>query len=70
MGGVSGIIGGALTNGGRTRTSLYLTVLLILIFIEEDHEIYNDSATSSSTISFLERLKSPTPSDFAKEKGS
>ena len=70
MGGVSGIMGGALTKW-RKNTSLYLTVVLILILIEEDHEIHNDSATSSSLISILERLKNPTPSDFAKkEKGS
>ena len=35
---------------------------------EEDHEIHNDSATSSSTISILERLKSPTSSDFARKR--
>ena len=35
---------------------------------EEDQETHNDSATSSSTISILERLKSPTPSDLAERE--
>ena len=35
---------------------------------EEDHEIHNDSATSSSMMSILERLKSHTPSDFARKR--
>ena len=35
---------------------------------EEDQETHNDSATSSSTMSILERLKSPTPSDLARKR--
>ena len=35
---------------------------------EEDHEIHNDSVTSLLMISILERLKSPTPSDFARKR--
>ena len=37
---------------------------------EEDQETHNDSATSSSTMSILERLKSPTPSDLARKSAA
>lgn len=59
IGGVSGIMGGAWVIDNYDIDDSCN---------EEDHEIHNVSGTSSSKISILENLKSPTPSDFARKR--